>query len=170
MRIARAVTLPAGVASSAHSRGAAWLWSGPAVLAAAAALLMLAAPPRGDFPIEDDWLYGRSVKALVEQGKLELPVMSAAAFAAQAYWGALFARAFGFSLNVLRVSTLVLSASGVLACFLLLRDLTTPKQALVGALLLLFNPLYVFLSYSFMTDVPLVSLSLWSLVCYVRAL
>src|SRR5207248_711133 len=82
----------------------------------------------------------------------------------------LFAHLFGFSHTTLRISTLVLAGSGVLAFYLLLRELLDPGRALLGALLLLFNPLFVFLSYSFMTDVPFLSLALWALFCYVRAL
>src|SRR5205823_3783658 len=95
---------------------------------------------------------------------------SSATFVLQAYWGALFAQLFGFSHSVLRASTLLLGALGVLAFYLLLRDLLDRRRALLGALLLLANPLYVHLSYTFLTDIPFLTLALCALVCYVRAL
>src|SRR5262249_3273378 len=51
----------------------------------------------------------------------------------------------------------------------LLRALVDTRWALLGALTLLVNPLFVFHAYSFLTDVPCLSLAVWSLFCYVRA-
>ena len=142
----------------------------PAALIAAMALLLVAVPPASDFPIADDWLYARMVKSLVELGQLQISPWSATTFVLQAYWGALFVQLFGFSHSVLRASTLLLGAVGVLAFYLLLRELLDRWRALLGALLLLVNPLYVHLSYTFLTDIPFLALALCALVCYVRAL
>jgi 4-amino-4-deoxy-L-arabinose transferase-like glycosyltransferase len=134
------------------------------------AVLVILVPPVGEFPIDDDWVYASVVKSLLETGQLEIPIWAATSIVLQAYWGALFTQIFGFSHIALRMSTLVLALAGVMGCYVLLRELLGARRALVGALLLLFNPLYVFLSYSFMTDVPYLSLQLWALVCYVLAL
>ncbi len=45
---------------------------------------------------------------------------------------------------------------------------TPPWGALLGTALLAYNPLFVHLSYSFMTDVPFIALMLLSCFCYIR--
>src|SRR6266487_3027811 len=155
-----AATLAGPLRPPTASRRIPLLPSPPAVLIAAMALLLVAVPPAGDFPIADDWLYARMVKSLVELGQLQISPWSSATFVLQAYWGALFAQLFGFSHSVLRASTLLLGALGVLAFYLLLRDLLDRRRALLGALLLLANPLYVHLSYTFLTDIPFLTLAL----------
>ena len=140
------------------------------LLALAMAALVIVVPPAGEFPIDDDWLYARTVQGLVERGRLEVPAWSAVSLVLQAYWGGLFTRLFGFSHTALRASTLVLAAAAVVGTYLLLRDLLDSRRALLGALVLLANPLFVFLSYSFMSEIPFVSLAVWALFCWVRAL
>jgi 4-amino-4-deoxy-L-arabinose transferase-like glycosyltransferase len=140
------------------------------LLALAMAALVIVVPPAGEFPIDDDWLYARTVQGLVERGRLEVPAWSAVSLVLQAYWGGFFARLFGFSHTALRASTLVLAAAAVLGTYLLLRDLLDSRRAVLGALLLLVNPLFVFLAYSFMSEIPFLGLAVWALFCWVRAL
>ena len=166
MRVAEALAAPIPRAAERARLSAV---SPLGILVAAMAILVLAAPPAGEFPIDDDWNYTRMVQALVERGQLELPPWSAASLLLQTVWGALFARLLGFSFATLRESTLVLGAVAVLGTYVLLRNLTDGRRALFGSLLLLFNPLFVFRSYSFMSDVPFLALAVWSMVCYVRA-
>jgi 4-amino-4-deoxy-L-arabinose transferase-like glycosyltransferase len=170
IRAMRATVLPALPRQRTATRSTFGLLAAPAVLALAMVALLLTVPPVGEFPIDDDWLYARTVESLLEQGRLELPAWSANSLVLQVYWGTAFTALLGFSHEALRASTLVLAAAGVLACYVLLRELLDDRRALLGAMLLLFNPLYVFLSYSFMTDVPFLSLALWALSCSVRGL
>jgi 4-amino-4-deoxy-L-arabinose transferase-like glycosyltransferase len=142
----------------------------PAVLALAMAALIAVVPPAGEFPINDDWNHAGAARSLFERGRLEVAATTSASLVLQAFWGSLFAHLFGFSFTTLRASTLVLAFAAVAGCYVLLRDLLDPWRALLGALLLLFNPLFVNLSYSFMTDVPFLALAIWALVCYARAL
>src|SRR5438067_3533531 len=166
----RAAVIPALPQLSAAGRSKFWLVSPPLLLLLALAGLVAAVPPFGEFPVEDDWLYARAVEALIQHGQLQVPAWTATSLVLQACWGALIALLFGFSHSALRASTLLLSALGGLGCYLLLRELLDPKRAMFGSLLLLFNPLFVFLSYSFMTDVPFLALALWSMLCSVRAM
>jgi 4-amino-4-deoxy-L-arabinose transferase-like glycosyltransferase len=86
-------------------------------------------------------------------------------------WGALFAAVFGPSFTVLAASTLVMSAACILIFYLLLRHLdVAPAYALLGAALLGFNPISVFLGYSFMTDMTFLAFVLAACLCYVRGL
>lgn len=126
--------------------------------------------PRGEFPLNDDWLYARTVKGLVEGGGLKFPDI-VSNIIAQIFWGALFCLPFGFSFTALRISTLTLGVIGVLALYGLLRDADAdPKTAFFGALLLAFNPLYLSLSYTFMSDVPFTAVSILSLYFIVRGM
>ena len=136
----------------------------------ALAILLLAVPPLGDFPVNDDWNHAAAVRGLVERGRLEIGPTTSASLYLQALWGAAFARVLGFSFDALRLSTLVLTALALVGFHRLLAELYGLGRAVVGCLLLLFNPLFVNLGYSFMTDVPFLCLAVWSMAVYVRAL
>ena len=134
-------------------------------------LAILLINPRGEFPLNDDWCYAGTVKALLEGGGLKLSGCSSTNIIAQVLWGALFCLPFGFSFVALRISTLTLGVIGVLAFYGLLREIGADRgTALFGALLLAFNPLYLVLSYTFMPDVPFTAVSLVSFYFLVRGM
>jgi hypothetical protein len=127
--------------------------------------------PRGEFPLNDDWAYAAAVKTLLGGGGIRLSGWTTVNLIAQIFWGALFCLPFGFSFTVLRISTLVLGLTGVLALYGLLREGDADHgTALFGALLLAFNPLYLVLSYTFMSDVPFLAVSLLSFYFLVRGM
>jgi hypothetical protein len=127
--------------------------------------------PRGEFPLNDDWCYAGTVKTMLEGGGLRLPGCSSTNIIAQVLWGALFCLPFGFSFVALRISTLTLGVTGVLALYGLLREIGADRgTALFGALLLAFNPLYLVLSYTFMPDVPFTAVSIVSFYFLVRGM
>ncbi len=127
--------------------------------------------PVGDFPINDDWVYGLTVKALLATGRFSLPSVTAANVMVQVYWGALFCLPFGFSFTALRLSTLALGLVGVLSLFALLREAGASRRlALFGALSLAVNPLYFGLAHSFMSDVPFLALVLVAMWLFVRGI
>ena len=127
--------------------------------------------PRGEFPLNDDWAYAAAVKTLLGGGGIRLSGWTTVNLIAQIFWGALFCLPFGFSFTALRISTLVLGLTGVLALYGLLREGEAGHgTALFGALLLAFNPLYLVLSYTFMSDVPFLAVSLLSFYFLVRGM
>jgi hypothetical protein len=120
--------------------------------------------PLGDFPNNDDWVYGAAVKTLLETGRFQIPGWITTNLIAQAYWGSLFALPWGFSFNALRLSTIVLGVVGILFVRALLRLFgATAPIATVGALAVGFNPIYFCLSNTFMTDVPFFAVSMASI-------
>lgn len=134
------------------------------------AVMWWATEPLGEFPLNDDWVYAKSVNSILETGDFRLSYSDANAFA-QAYWGALFCLPFGFSFLALRISTCVLAAVGISAFYLLLREIGGRRwSALVGALTLATNPLYLQLSDTYMTDVSFIALFSGSLWLYVRGI
>jgi hypothetical protein len=129
-------------------------------------LVMTAAVnPIGNFPLNDDWAYAESVKTLLTTNKIVIPDWSAANFFTQAIWGWLFTAIFGFSFTVLRFSTLTLGLLGVIAAFKLSREIGVPIIiAVLGALILMINPIYFASSNTFMTDIPFFTISTLALL------
>ena len=94
----------------------------PLLFVAACWLLMaLLVDPRGEFPINDDWVYALAVKSVLETGVFQFPSPSSANVGPQIYWGVLFCLPFGFSFTALRISTLALGLAGVVAFYGLVR-------------------------------------------------
>ena len=128
------------------------------------------ANPFGDFPLNDDWAYGRNVYYLVEEGRLAFSEWPAMTLVAQVLWGAAWCKLFGFSFTVLRFSTLVLGLAGLFAFYASLRELGGSRRLSVwSALVLGLNPLYFSLSFTFMTDVPFLALFLLSIFLFIKA-
>jgi hypothetical protein len=130
------------------------------------------ANPSGDFSLNDDWVYGRAVRAIIEEGHFTLAGGNTSAnLIAQAFWGALFCLPFGFSFFALRLSTLALGWIGVLVTYGLLREVGTHRiLAWVGALLIACNPIYFGMANTFMTDVPFFAVASLSIYAFIRGL
>ena len=110
--------------------------------------------PFGEFPLNDDWSYSKSVKIFLDTGNIQIGDWAAMSLAAHILWGALFAKIFGFKFFVLRFSTLIISYSTVCILFFVLKKITqTNLTALIASLCLMFNPIFFNLSNTFMTDV-----------------
>ena len=83
-----------------------------------------------------------------------------------------FIRLFGESFVTLRLVTLLLALFGTIAFYDLLRRETggSPWLAAFVAAALAFNPLWLLLAGTFVTDVPALALALAALACYSRGL
>lgn len=138
-------------------------------LAAAVPLLLLA--PLRDTPFIDDWTYAWSVENLLRGGGLRWLDWSAHANAFHVLWGGLFCLPGGFSFSALRASTWALGTSGLVALYLLLRQVGVGRRdALLGTAAFGVNPVVFALSFTFMTDVPFVALATWSSLATLLAL
>jgi Dolichyl-phosphate-mannose-protein mannosyltransferase len=127
--------------------------------------------PVGDFPLNDDWAFGLPVEALLTEHALTLTDWQEPALIAQLFWGALFCLPTGFSFTALRLSTLALGLVGIIGLYGLLRHLGADRRiAGFGAAVLAFNPFYINLSYTFMTDIPFLALMIVSLLLLIRGL
>jgi hypothetical protein len=110
--------------------------------------------PIGNFPLNDDWAYGWTVKNLLETGHFQLADWTATNLLPQALLGTLFSLPFGFSFTALRLSTLLMGLAGVITTYGLLREARcSPKIALFGSLVIALNPIYFELSNTFNTDI-----------------
>jgi 4-amino-4-deoxy-L-arabinose transferase-like glycosyltransferase len=127
--------------------------------------------PAGDFPLNDDFSFGRSVFNLVPGGQLRLDDWLSMPLLSQLFWGAGFCQVFGFSFTVLRISTLILGFAAVAAMYFLCRDLGQRRSiATLAALVVAFNPLFFSLSFTFMTDVPFLAFLILTTLFWGRAL
>jgi len=106
---------------------------------------------------------------MVLENRISFDNWGAMTLIAHTIWGALFCKIFGFSFTVLRVSTLVISWIGLLATFHLFREGGfEKKQAFWATLLIALNPLYLVLSFSYMTDVPFMSFVILSALFFLK--
>lgn len=119
------------------------------------ALCTLATYPFVEMGGNDDFSYVRSAKALAETGHVVFFGWSSAMLGWQLALGALFIKLFGFSFTVTRVSILLVS---LCLTFLLQRTLVrlglNETNAAFATLTLVLSPLFIPLSFSFMSDIP----------------
>jgi hypothetical protein len=145
--------------------------AGPALLVSGFMALSVVVSPFHNTPVQDDWDYARTVQILLRSGSFQRSEIAQATELFSALWGAAFAWLLGFSFDALRLSTLVLSAGSLVVFYGLLGELGfSGARRTAGVAALLFCPLFVFLSFSFMTDVPALACLLAALYFYVRAL
>jgi len=131
--------------------------------------LALVVSPFHEFPLNDDVMYAEAVQTFVETGQLKLSPWVAPTLVFQVVYGAAVSKLFGFSFTTLRLSTLMLSLVGTSSFYLFLRMLSIGRVlSLCGALTLALNPVYLNMSYTFMTDVPFTAFLLLSLLCYTQ--
>nr|ADN14491.1 conserved hypothetical protein [Gloeothece verrucosa PCC 7822] len=131
--------------------------------------MVLLVNPWGNFPLNDDWAYAKTVQSVLEKGDFELSGWTATNLFSQVWWGALFCLPFGFSFTALRCSTLIIGLIGILATYGLLREANTSRKlAFLGTLLIVVNPIYFALSNTFMSDVPFFGFAASSLYLLIR--
>lgn len=119
--------------------------------------------PFGNYPLNDDWSYAKSVLLIDELHKIDIGEWPAMTLATHVVWGYLFTKLFGFSFLILRLSTWVSMAIGIFAFVKLAREISgNNSRAFVMGAVLLFNPIYYNMSNTFMTDVNFLTLLLLS--------
>ena len=127
--------------------------------------------PFSDFPIDDDWSYGRTVKHLLETGDFRPLQFTPAPMLTNILWGGLFCLLNGFSFTALRVSTFAAAVIGLCGLYVLVREQRGPPWlAILVCLMLGLNPIYFELTHTFDTDVLFIALCVWSAVFFSRAL
>jgi hypothetical protein len=126
---------------------------------------------RANVTMLDDWIYIHQAKEFALHLRLHVYDQTAANGIFDSIWGGVFGMVLGTQLWVFRFSTLVLALIGGIGAYALGRELGGSKNASAcGAALVLFNPVYFSLSYSFMTDVHCIVPIILSAYAYVRSL
>ncbi|MGO8837928.1 MAG: ArnT family glycosyltransferase [Limisphaerales bacterium] len=125
--------------------------------------------PVAESGVNDDWSYAKTALDLAQTGHLAYNGWSTAMLGAQACWGALFIKVFGFSFLTLRLSTAPLAAGcAVLLYVLHRRSSLPPGLAVFGTLTIILSPLCILSAVTFMTEIPALFLLLTSAYGYVR--
>jgi hypothetical protein len=125
-----------------------------------------------DFPLFDDWAFGRSALIFAKGEAIDYGHWAAMPQLGQWLWALPFIRLLGGSNPALRAATIILSWLG-LAAFYDLLSFRRPQAAPVAAFIttvLAFNPFFFVLSGTFMTDIPTLSFCLIGLSLYQRAI
>ena len=142
-----------------------------AIIVIVFAVAVVITDPRGNFPLDDDWDFTLSTWNLVHTGHVQHTPFTSNIAVLQYFWGALWTILFGESSTVLRVSTLFLALASTLLIYLILRRSEVPEWlACVSALAFLFNPLIYWASFTYMTDVPELFLSVAAFALLTEAL
>lgn len=127
-------------------------------------VIVLLINPHGNFPLNDDWVYGHTVQSLLYEHKLDFYEFTGPILIAQTFYGFIISFFTGFSYNLLRLSTLLFSILSIIILYLILEKNTANKKInLFACLLFLFNPILINTSFTFLTDVPFLFFYLFSL-------
>ena len=127
-------------------------------------VVVLLVNPHGNFPLNDDWVYGHTVQSLLYDHKLDFYEFTGPILIAQTFYGFIISFFTGFSYNFLRLSTLLFSISAVILLYLILEKNNVDKKInLFACLLFLFNPIFINTSFTFLTDMPFLFFYLFSL-------
>lgn len=146
-----------------------WWWLAPVVGLQLASFAV--APLSFEFPLNDDWAWAHCVTKLVQEGQLELPDYAAMSLVGHTLYGALWSLAFGLGYTTLHAATASLWLAAAAGTFWLLRELEVASLwAALGSASVVFNPIVVLLSRSFMTDVPFLAFSVLATAAYARGL
>ena len=116
-------------------------------------LVIIIVNPIREFPLNDDWAFSRVVYDLTQNGIFRMDPWIGVTLLSHLLWGSSFVYLFGFSFTVLRFSTLIMGLTGILVSYKLLSELLKDKgKAFILSLFIVFNPLYLHLSFTYMTD------------------
>jgi hypothetical protein len=109
--------------------------------------------PAGDYPLNDDWLYARATKIFAETGHVHIDNYAAPSAVGQILFSAPFVKVFGFSHSLLRALTMALALGGLWALDAIAAACEVTLFARwVLALAVVINPLYLYLSTTYMTE------------------
>lgn len=150
-----------------------WLWErkGLVVLVLIYGAIFLLMRPIYNKAYDDDFAYAQSVRHLVLDRQFVISQWAAVPLVFQILWGGLFSFLFGFSFVTLTVSTLVLLAFGLVAFYLTCRLLGADDfLGMILSLVLLSFPWTLLFAFSFLSNIPYLSLFLISIYFYLCGL
>lgn len=146
-------------------------WIAAAGLTVLWVIPLLAIGAHGNFPLNDDWAYGRAVRALLETGLIERVSWTWTPVITHTGLGAAFSSVAGFSFESLRWSSLFMGWVGLLGSYALARQAgVSPLASTFVAAVVGLNPVYLNLSYTFMTDISFTATCVWGLFFMTRGL
>lgn len=135
------------------------------------ALLLLAiffVDYRGDFAVNDDWIFVRQIEAFFKEG-WKISFIIDPAFIAQGLFGYGWAMLFGVGFVKMRILTLLLTFVLVAVVYKILNFLGTKSKLQFAVLMLVaFNPLLFTSAFSFMTEIYFLLFYMLGILYYLR--
>jgi len=126
----------------------------------------------GEFPLNDDWAYAKSVQKFIETGQMSREEWTHIPIVTHTLIGRVFVELFGDSLQFfqsLRLVGFFMGWAGIMGTYVLCRQVGAGLNwSAFAALLFGFNPIYFNLSYTYMTDVPFAAMFVWSVALVTR--
>lgn len=155
-----------GQPASSHLQD--WLYLGAVLLLFS--LCFFAAGPWGNFPINDDMIYGTAVKSMVETGSMRILVTNAFNFI-PLQLGSLVCSVFGYSYDNLRLLTFAFGLFAAIPIYLSLREIgSKPQESALLTGTCMMSPFILNLTCTFMSDIPALAFTNWSLFHCLRAI
>ena len=127
--------------------------------------------PWVELGVIDDWSYIRSAQILAGTGKIVYNGWAGPMLGWQLYLGALFIKVLGFSFGHARLATLLVSSlTATLMQRLLVRLGVNPWNATAATLVFVISPVFLGVTFSFMSDIYGLFALILCVYCCVRAL
>lgn len=138
-------------------------------VAAAFMLVLILVSPQGEFPLNDDWIYSSAVQEHSADEMRLVERHTSAYFFPQRLYGRALVNQFGFSFVLLRTTGIFAAFLCLFLTYRILRKLGFRAfTCLAGTSVLLANPIFLNLSYTFMTDLPYLAFLLAALLGYLN--
>ncbi len=145
-------------------------WAAAAAVVGWYGFALLILHPLTDAPVVDSWLYGSAVRRFLRTGEIRFAGFTQAMPIAQVVYGVAWAHAFGGSSVSLEISTVTLAVlCGVMFRALAIKCGAPRWQALAATGLLICNPCFTFLSFSFMTEIPFLTAMVAAHLAFAKA-
>jgi hypothetical protein len=142
-------------------------WAAAAAIAGWYALVWLLVRPLCNAPVADSWLYAASARYFAHTGVMRFAGYTDAMPVAQIVLGAMWSKLFGASYSSLDLSLAIVGAGTAMMFFMLaLRCGARRGEAAFATALIVCNPCFLFLSFSFMTDVPFIAMMVAALLAF----
>src|SRR5579872_1259840 len=134
------------------------------------ALALALLHPLADGPVADSWIYEESVRWFRATGEMRFPGFTETMPVAQVLYGAAWGAIFGTSAASLDLASAFLGIVTALMLYALaMRCGARWWQALAAAGLLICNPCFLFLSFSFMSEIAFLAALLGSQLAFANA-
>lgn len=127
--------------------------------------------PFRDQVFSEDFAYAQSVRHLLTTGNFKVSERVAPTSITNILWGAAITKIFGFSQANLHLSVVILIPILLFSLYKIFQEVSTNKQrSLIFTLFFLSIPWILQLSYTFLSDIPFLTLELLSSLFYLKGL
>jgi hypothetical protein len=145
-------------------------WAAAAVVVGWYAFALWILHPLTQAPVVDSWLYASAVRRFLRTGEMRFAGFTQAMPIVQVLYGVGWSHAFGANSVSLEISVVLLAVlCGVMFHALAIRCGATRWQALAATGLLICNPCFTFLSFSFMTEIPFLTAIIAAHLAFAKA-